>query len=57
VRVRRSREGSLRWWCGFHASVSAREGRRWDKELPKDEANATSSSWLNGKKVRHGAAV
>jgi hypothetical protein len=37
VRVGRSKEGSLRWWCGFNASVSVREGeargqrvvRRW----------------------------
>jgi hypothetical protein len=45
--VGRSEEGSMRQWCGFNASVSAREERRLDKASPKDEADATSSSWVN----------
>jgi hypothetical protein len=45
------REGSLRWWYGFNALVSARDGRRRNKVLPKDEAEATSTSWLNGKEA------
>jgi hypothetical protein len=44
VKVGRSRDGSLQWWCGFNASVSTREGRRRDKVLPKDEAVVVSSS-------------
>jgi hypothetical protein len=43
VGVGRSEEGSLRRWCGFNASVSAREGRRRDKALPEDEVEAASS--------------
>jgi hypothetical protein len=46
-----SRESSLRWWCGFNALVSVREGRRWDKALSEDETEPTSSSWLNGKEA------
>jgi hypothetical protein len=46
-----SEEGSLRQWCEFNASVSAQEGRRWDKSLSKEEAKSTSSSWLNGKEA------
>jgi hypothetical protein len=51
VGVERFREGDWRRWCGFNASVSAREGRRQDKVLPEDEAEAVSSSWLNGKEA------
>jgi hypothetical protein len=47
----RSREGSLQRWCRFNTLVSAQEGRQWDKVLPKDEAEAASSSWINGKEV------
>jgi hypothetical protein len=50
--VRRFGEDSLRRWCRFNASVLAREGRQRD-----DEAEATSSSWLNGKKPWHGVVV
>jgi hypothetical protein len=52
-----SGEGDRQWWCGFNASVSTRGDRRWDKVLPKDEVDASSSSWLHGKKVQHGIAV
>jgi hypothetical protein len=31
--------------------VLAREGRRLDEALSKDEAEATSSSWLHGKEA------
>jgi hypothetical protein len=42
VKIERSGEGD-RWpWCGFNASVSAREGRRQDEVLPEDEAEAAS---------------
>jgi hypothetical protein len=51
VGVRRSKEGSLRWWCKFNALISARKERRRDKALPEDEAEATSSSCLNRKEV------
>jgi hypothetical protein len=51
VGVRQSEEGDQQWWCGLNASVSAREGRRCNKVLPEDEANAASSSWLNGKEA------
>jgi hypothetical protein len=51
VEVRRSREDSLRRWYIFNILVSIQEGRRWDKVLPKDEADAASSSWLNRKEV------
>jgi hypothetical protein len=44
-------EGSMLWWCRFNASVLAREGRRWDEALPKDEAEAASLSWFNGKEA------
>jgi hypothetical protein len=44
-------EGSLWRWCRFDASVLAREGRRRDKALPEDEAEATGSTWLNGKEA------
>jgi hypothetical protein len=44
-------EGGQRRWCGFNTSVSAREGRRRDEALSEDEAEAASSSWLNGKKT------
>jgi hypothetical protein len=45
------REGSLWWWCRLNASVSAREGRRHDKALPKDEPEAAMLSWLNEKEA------
>jgi hypothetical protein len=51
VGVGLSGEGGLRWWCGFNASILAREGRRQNKALPKDEAEAVSSSWLHRKEV------
>jgi hypothetical protein len=51
VRVGRSGEGSLRRWCRFNTSVLAREMRQQDKALPKDEAEAASSSLLNRKEV------
>jgi hypothetical protein len=51
VGVGSSREGGRRWCCGFNTSVSARDGRRRDKVLSKDEAEAASSSWLYEKKV------
>jgi hypothetical protein len=51
VRVRRSGEGSIRWWCRFNALVLTREGRRRDKALPEDEAETASSPWLNGKEA------
>jgi hypothetical protein len=37
--------------CGFNASILNQDGRRWDEALPENEANATSSSCLNGKKA------
>jgi hypothetical protein len=37
--------------------VFAREGRRWDEALLEDETEATSSSWLYGKKAWHNAMV
>jgi hypothetical protein len=49
--VGRSEEGSVWRWCGFNASVLARDGRRRDKALPEDEAEAGSLSWLNGKEA------
>jgi hypothetical protein len=48
--VRRFGEGSLQRWCGFNASVSARDRMQWDKALPEDEAEAAILSWLNEKK-------
>jgi hypothetical protein len=51
VGVRRSGEGRLLWWCGFNASISAREGRQRDEALLEDEAEAASSSWFNGKEA------
>jgi hypothetical protein len=50
-------EGGRRWWCGFNASILAREGMRRDEALLKDEAEAVSSSWLHGKKARHKAVA
>jgi hypothetical protein len=44
VGVQRSGEGSMQHWCRFNASVSAREGRQWDKAFSEDEAKAASSS-------------
>jgi hypothetical protein len=57
VGARRFREGSVQWWCGFNASVSAREGRQRDKVLQEDETDAATSSWLNEKKVSHEATA
>jgi hypothetical protein len=51
VGVGLSGEGGRRWWCGFNALVSAREGRQQDKALSEDEAEVASSSWLHGKDV------
>jgi hypothetical protein len=51
VGVGRSGEGSMQRWCGFNASVLAQEGRRWDKVLLEDKAEAVSSYWLNGKET------
>jgi hypothetical protein len=51
VRVGRSGEGGLLWWCGFNASVSVQEGRQWDEALLEHEAEAVSSSWLNKKEA------
>jgi hypothetical protein len=39
------------WWYGFNVLVSAQEGRQRDEALSKDEVDATSSSWFNGKKA------
>jgi hypothetical protein len=47
---------ALLWWYRFSASVSAREGRRWDEALPEDEVGA-ASSWFKGKEAWHGAAA
>jgi hypothetical protein len=51
VGVGRSGESELRRSCGFNASILARDGGRWDKVLPEDEAETTSSSCLNGKEA------
>jgi hypothetical protein len=51
VGVGQSGEGDLLWWYGFNALISPQEGRRRDKALPDDEAEATDSSWLNGKEA------
>jgi hypothetical protein len=44
VGVELSREGGRQRWYGFNALVLAREGRRWDKALLEDEAEAARSS-------------
>jgi hypothetical protein len=41
----------VRRWCRFNDSVSARVGRRRDKVLPEDEADAVRLFWLNGKEA------
>jgi hypothetical protein len=51
VGVGQSGEGSLQRWREFNASVLARDERQRDKALLEDEAEAASSSWLNGKEV------
>jgi hypothetical protein len=51
VGVGQSGEGGLLWWCGFNASILARDGRCRDEALPKDEAEAAISSWFNEKEV------
>jgi hypothetical protein len=35
----------------FNASVSAQEGRHQDEALPKDEVDASISSWLHEKEA------
>jgi hypothetical protein len=55
--VERSEESSLRRWCRFNALVSVWEGSQQDKALLEDEAETTSSSWLNEKEVWHGTTV
>jgi hypothetical protein len=57
MEIGRSRMGGRRWWCGFNASILAREGRRWDEALSKDEEEVASSSWLHGKEAQYGAAA
>jgi hypothetical protein len=39
----------------FIVEEGGRRQRQHDKALPKDEAEAVSSSWLHGKKARHSA--
>jgi hypothetical protein len=51
VGVGRYREDGRRRWCGFNASVSAREGRRRDKALSEDKAEIASTSLLHGKEA------
>jgi hypothetical protein len=51
VGVRLSGEGGRWRWCGFNASVLAREGRRRDETLPEDEADVARSSWLHAKEA------
>jgi hypothetical protein len=48
VGVRLSGEGGRRRWCGFNASISAREGRQWYEALLEDEVKVASLSWLHG---------
>jgi hypothetical protein len=57
VEVGCSRVGGLQRWCRFNALVLAREGRQRDEALPEDEAEAASSSWLNGKEAWHNVAA
>jgi hypothetical protein len=52
-----SGEGSLQWWYEFNASVSTREGRKRDKTLSEDEAEAASLSCLNEQEALHGVAA
>jgi hypothetical protein len=42
--------GSLWWWCGFNALVSAQEERRRDKMLLEDETEKRSHFGSMGKK-------
>jgi hypothetical protein len=51
------REDGWRRWCRFNASVSAREGRRQNETLSKDEAEAASLSLLHWKEAWHGMAT
>jgi hypothetical protein len=44
VGVRWSGDGGQRQWCEFIALISTREGKRRDKVLSEDEAEAESSS-------------
>jgi hypothetical protein len=57
VGVRRSRDSGQRRRCGFNALLSAGDRRGQDEALPKDEAEAASSSWLHGKEVGHDATA
>jgi hypothetical protein len=50
-------EGGRQRWCGFNASVLAREGRGRDGALSKDKTKAVSSSWLNWKEAWHGTTA
>jgi hypothetical protein len=50
------REGGRRRWCWLNASVLTWEGRRYESLL-KDEAEATSSSWLHRKESWHGTVA
>jgi hypothetical protein len=49
VGVGQSEVGGQWWWCRFNDLVSAREGRRKDEALLKDEMEVASLSWLHGK--------
>jgi hypothetical protein len=51
VRVERSGEGNIRQWCEFNVSILTQEGRRQDRVLLEDEAEATSLFWLNRKEA------
>jgi hypothetical protein len=51
VGVKLSGEGGWWRWYRCNTSVLAREGRPWEEALPKDEADAASSSWLHGKEM------
>jgi hypothetical protein len=54
VGVGRSDKDGRRWWYGFNASISDREGGgegQWDEALPEDEVEAASSTWLYGKEA------
>jgi hypothetical protein len=50
-------EGGRRRWCRFNVSVSARDERRWDEALPKDETEIASLSWFYGKEACHDAVT
>jgi hypothetical protein len=44
VKIERSREGGQRQWYRFNTSFLAREGRRLNEALSKDEAEVASFS-------------